>query len=193
MANLNSYFENLYNSITEHDIELLVLVAIVVVVLFILWLLMRSTRLWYWKINDKASLLKSLDQRLANIEDKQNQRLANIEDDQMFVANRANIENTNQTLEIPSNKNISEENRASASAIGTEGTSNIVDKTKAENDNNESKKTNYIGEHKVIDKIEKEASIANSEANAETFEDETYTAKSGRVYSKKELEAIIRE
>jgi signal-transduction protein with cAMP-binding, CBS, and nucleotidyltransferase domain len=49
---------------------MIITVAIVVVVLFLMWLIMRAPRLWYWKTKDKVNALKSIENRLDHIEGK---------------------------------------------------------------------------------------------------------------------------
>ena len=44
--------------------------AAFLVLLFILWLLFRRARLWYWKTNVQIDTLKSIDGRLHNMEEK---------------------------------------------------------------------------------------------------------------------------
>lgn len=47
-----------------------ILSAVFLVLLFILWLLFRNLRLWYWKTNIQIDTLKSIDVRLHNVEEK---------------------------------------------------------------------------------------------------------------------------
>lgn len=49
---------------------MLILLAAFLVLLFVLWLLFRKLRLWYWKTNIQIDTLKSIDVRLHNVEDK---------------------------------------------------------------------------------------------------------------------------
>jgi hypothetical protein len=49
---------------------MLILLAAFLVLLFILWLLFRKLRLWYWKTNIQIDTLKSIDIRLHNIEEE---------------------------------------------------------------------------------------------------------------------------
>ncbi len=48
----------------------LILAAAFLVLLFILWLIFRKLRLWYWKTNIQVDTLKSIDVRLHNVEEK---------------------------------------------------------------------------------------------------------------------------
>lgn len=49
---------------------MLILLAAVLAFLFILWLVFRKIRLWYWKTNIQIDTLKSIDVRLHNVEEK---------------------------------------------------------------------------------------------------------------------------
>lgn len=49
---------------------MLILAAAFLVLLFILWLIFRKLRLWYWKTNIQIDTLKSIDVRLHNVEEK---------------------------------------------------------------------------------------------------------------------------
>jgi len=77
----NSYF---WNKIAEWLMSLglpyisgfgamMILVAAALVLLFILWLVFRKIRLWYWKTNIQVDTLKSIDVRLHNVEEKLSQ------------------------------------------------------------------------------------------------------------------------
>lgn len=49
---------------------MLILLAAFLVLLFILWLIFRKLRLWYWKTNIQIDTLKSIDVRLHHVEEK---------------------------------------------------------------------------------------------------------------------------
>ena len=49
---------------------IMIFAAAFLVLLFILWLLFRRARLWYWKTNVQIDTLKSIDGRLHNMEEK---------------------------------------------------------------------------------------------------------------------------
>jgi len=49
---------------------MLILLAAFLVLLFLLWLVFRKARLWYWKTNIQIDTLKSIDVRLHNVEEK---------------------------------------------------------------------------------------------------------------------------
>lgn len=55
--------------ISEFEAMLILLTAFLVL-LFILWLVFRKARLWYWKTNIQIDTLKSIDVRLHNVEEK---------------------------------------------------------------------------------------------------------------------------
>ncbi|MEL7654872.1 MAG: hypothetical protein AAGU75_03070 [Bacillota bacterium] len=48
----------------------LILLAVLLVLFFLLWLVMRKARLWYWKTNAQIDTLKSIDLHLKNVEEK---------------------------------------------------------------------------------------------------------------------------
>jgi hypothetical protein len=48
----------------------LILLTALLVLLFILWLVFRKMRLWYWKTNIQVETLKRIDDRLHNVEEK---------------------------------------------------------------------------------------------------------------------------
>jgi hypothetical protein len=52
---------------------MMILLAAALVLLFILWLVFRKIRLWYWKTNIQVDTLKSIDVRLHNVEEKLSQ------------------------------------------------------------------------------------------------------------------------
>lgn len=49
---------------------MLILLVTFLILLFILWLVFRKMRLWYWKTNIQIDTLKSIDVRLHNVEEK---------------------------------------------------------------------------------------------------------------------------
>lgn len=53
---------------------MLILLAVFFVLLFLLWLVFRRARLWYWKTDIQIDALKSIDARLHNVEEKLSQR-----------------------------------------------------------------------------------------------------------------------
>lgn len=52
---------------------MLISLAVFLVLLFILWLVFRKARLWYWKTDIQIDTLKSIDGRLQNVENKLSQ------------------------------------------------------------------------------------------------------------------------
>lgn len=52
---------------------ILILLAVFFVLLFLLWLVFRKARLWYWKTDIQIDTLKSIDARLYNVEEKLSQ------------------------------------------------------------------------------------------------------------------------
>jgi len=49
---------------------IMIFAAAFLVLLLILWLVFRKMRLWYWKTNIQIDTLKSIDDRLQNVEEK---------------------------------------------------------------------------------------------------------------------------
>jgi hypothetical protein len=49
---------------------IMIFAAAFLVLFFILWLIFRNARLWYWKTNIQIDTLKSIDGRLQSVEDK---------------------------------------------------------------------------------------------------------------------------
>jgi hypothetical protein len=70
MENMAKILDNILNNIIKNDLQMIIAVAIIVVVLFLMWLIMRGPRLWYWKIKDKDDILKGIEERLDHIEGK---------------------------------------------------------------------------------------------------------------------------
>lgn len=70
MENMGSILENIFKHIMKNDLQMIIAIAIIVFVLFLVWLIMRVPRLWYWKIKDKDDSLKSIEERLDYIEGK---------------------------------------------------------------------------------------------------------------------------
>jgi hypothetical protein len=58
MENMGKVLENIFKHIMRDDLQMIITVAIVVVALFLMWLIMRAPRLWYWKTKDKVNALK---------------------------------------------------------------------------------------------------------------------------------------
>ena len=55
--------------ISEFEAKLILLTTFLVL-LFILWLVFRKMRLWYWKTDIQVETLKRIDERLHNVEEK---------------------------------------------------------------------------------------------------------------------------
>jgi len=67
---ITKWFESLGSpGISEFETKLILLTAFLVL-LFILWLVFRKMRLWYWKTNIQVETLKRIDDRLHNVEEK---------------------------------------------------------------------------------------------------------------------------
>jgi hypothetical protein len=54
----------------------LIFFAALLAALFILWLVLRKARLWYWRTNQQIDTLKSIDTRLHNVENRLRSGLA---------------------------------------------------------------------------------------------------------------------
>ena len=48
----------------------LILLAVLLILFFLLWLVFRKIRLWYWKTNVQIDTLKSIDSHLKSVEEK---------------------------------------------------------------------------------------------------------------------------
>lgn len=70
MENMGKVLENIFKHILRNDLQMIIAVAIIIVVIFLLWLIMRAPRLWYWKTKDRINVLKSIEERLDYIENK---------------------------------------------------------------------------------------------------------------------------
>lgn len=55
---------------TEDVVKFALGVAFITLVIFIVWLLLREMRLWYWKINNLLKALKHVDKRLSRLESR---------------------------------------------------------------------------------------------------------------------------
>mgnify|MGYP000860172625 CR=1 FL=1 len=64
---------------------MLILLAVCFVLLFLLWLVFRRARLWYWKTEIQIDALKSIDARLHNVEEKLSQQRAGLDADEADV------------------------------------------------------------------------------------------------------------
>jgi|GEM_PF-4635184 len=68
MNDLVPALKDLIHTIATEDIQLMISVAVIFATLFMVWLLLRGIRLWYWKVNDSAGMLRKIDRRLKKIE-----------------------------------------------------------------------------------------------------------------------------
>ena len=67
---ITEWLESLgFLDISEFEAKLILLTAFLVL-LFILWLVFRKMRLWYWKTDIQVETLKRIDERLHNVEEK---------------------------------------------------------------------------------------------------------------------------
>ncbi len=67
---ITEWFESLgFPNIAEFEAKLIILAAFLIL-LFIIWLAFRKMRLWYWKTNIQVEILKRIDDRLHNVEEK---------------------------------------------------------------------------------------------------------------------------
>jgi len=66
-------------------------ILIVILILFIIWLLVREIKTWYWKINDIVSLLKRIDDNTRFLANKKGMKESNGEADVVFT--QTTIEN----------------------------------------------------------------------------------------------------
>ncbi len=67
---IEDWLTSLGFSYISPTMAVLILAAAFLALLFILWLVFRKLRLWYWKTNIQIDTLKSIDVRLHNVEEK---------------------------------------------------------------------------------------------------------------------------
>lgn len=53
---------------TEDVVKFALGVAIITSVVFIIWILLREMRLWYWKINNLLKMLRHIEKRIRQLE-----------------------------------------------------------------------------------------------------------------------------
>jgi hypothetical protein len=70
MEDMGKIFENILKHMLQDDLQMIIAIAIIIFVLFMLWLIMRAPRLWYWKTKDKVNALKKIEDRLNQMEGK---------------------------------------------------------------------------------------------------------------------------
>ena len=80
---------------------ILILMAVFLLLLFILWIVFRKVRLWYWKTDVQINTLKSIDSHLKSVQETLLQNTANQigkvnSDKESQVENDPSIENTLQ-------------------------------------------------------------------------------------------------
>lgn len=57
---------------TEDVVKFALGIAFITLVVFIVWLLLREMRLWYWRINSLLNNLKHIEKRISCLEHKMN-------------------------------------------------------------------------------------------------------------------------
>ncbi len=68
MNDLALTFRDMIRHLITEDLILIASVAVMIATLFVVWLLLRGPRLWYWKVNDRGRDLKKIDERLRHLE-----------------------------------------------------------------------------------------------------------------------------
>ncbi len=53
---------------TEDALKFAAGIVVVTLAIFIIWLLLREMRLWYWKINNLIKMLKKIEKRIRHLE-----------------------------------------------------------------------------------------------------------------------------
>lgn len=80
---------------------MLILLAVFFVLLFLLWLVFRKARLWYWKTDIQIDTLKSIDVRLHNVEEKLLQSsTAEVEKAESETSNQDDEEASPENLQV---------------------------------------------------------------------------------------------
>ena len=57
---------------------LLILLAVFMILLFLLWIVFRGVKLWYWKTDLQIDTLKNIDNHLINIKEALSQKAGNV-------------------------------------------------------------------------------------------------------------------
>ncbi|MEI8216067.1 MAG: hypothetical protein WCF96_03105 [Eubacteriales bacterium] len=143
---------DLFGNIIKYDMEMIIVVAMIIVILFFVWLILRAPRLWYWKISHRTEKLKEIEDRLEMIQEK----IGEVE----VLAENIALE------DIPSNK---------IHVLADEEPIEIT---------HVNAKINQIP-------IEEDNQISNEDKAI--IQDEQYIGKSGKVYTRKDLEAKIKK
>ena len=87
------------------------LVAVLLVLLFLLWLVLRKTRLWYWKKDEEIDTLKSIDTHLKNMEEKLSAEFIRIADKAETTPEPQNEESDQSDQELQPEMTPEEENQ----------------------------------------------------------------------------------
>ena len=155
---------DLFGNIIKYDLEMIIVVALIIVVVFLVWLILRVPRLWYWKISQRTEKLKEIEARLEMIRERIEEVVEEAEADNLPSKNLAMsgipIVTAKEPIDMKHIK--AEDNQVS---------NEVKDKPVETQDN--------------INKVEIEDKII--------IQDEQYIGKSGKVYSRKDLEAKIKK
>ena len=153
---------DLFGNIIKYDMEMIIVVAMIIVVLFVVWLILRAPRLWYWKISHRAEKLKEIEERLEMIQEKigEVEVLAENLPREDISSNKITIGETEEPIGA---KRVNEE------------VNQISNEVKAQVETTQ----------KNEEKIDVE--------NKKIIQDEQYIGKSGKVYTRKDLEAKIKK
>ncbi len=168
MNDLVPALRELIREILTENVTLIISVAIIIAALFLVWLLLRGVRLWYWKVNDSTGTLKKIEKRLNNVE--------------KYMAKENRKKGTRQTA-MPSKEQAERTSQPSfadtpAAAIAAAPDAGIGSDAKAA----------------PASFPEASEAVASQRQDGQERPDltETFIGKSGRIYRRDELEDLIR-
>lgn len=67
MSGFNEFIDSIIGNNQANELFLLVVLVCSALFFLLFWLIFRKPRLWYWKINEQASVLKEIDLKLQEI------------------------------------------------------------------------------------------------------------------------------
>ncbi len=188
-------FYDLADKILTEDLVLVISIAVIIVALILGWLLLRGPRLWYWKVNQKAGILKKIDSRLKHVEnylniDSINNAIMQEKMDRVFTGKSLKPEG----CEEAKNKAFGDIS-ANETVDGKHNAKSVSDAAEQEKKSDESKAVLEAEEYKAWQEAER---LAEDKAQQEAkrlaeYKIETYVGKSGKIYREDELEALIKD
>jgi hypothetical protein len=168
MNDLNQTLRNLLNKIASEDLGLIISVAAIVVTLLLVWLILRRPRLWYWKVDERAGTLKKIEKRLKKVEKQ--------------LVEELTVASTNP--KDPRNR----EQEAGQEPAPLEAMTDEPPKTMADE-----QKMHSLADNMPVQTGEVEIQQESGNPTKNDAPKNTYTGKSGRIYTREELESQIRD